>query len=113
MPEKHLYRVSFINQGKVYEIYCRNVKQDKLLGFVEIEDMVFGERSSVVVDPSEDKLKSEFAGVTRSHIPMHAVIRIDEVSKQGQAKISKLEGGGNVSAFPSSIYSPPNSPSGS
>ncbi|HET9679598.1 MAG TPA: DUF1820 family protein [Gammaproteobacteria bacterium] len=111
MPTKHLYRVSFINQGKVYEIYCRNIKQDKLLGFVEIEDLVFGERSSVVVDPAEDKLKSEFAGVTRSHIPMHAVIRIDEVSKQGHAKITQLEGSSNVSAFPSSLYSPPKPPS--
>jgi len=102
---KTLYRVAFVNQGKVYEVYCRNVGQGGLFGFVEIEDMVFGERSSVVVDPSEDKLKSEFEGVTRTYVPMHAIIRIDEVAKEGHAKISEFEGGGNVTPFP--MYTPP------
>jgi len=30
--------------------------------------------------------------VTRTHIPMHAVMRIDEVEKQGAAKIVPLSG---------------------
>lgn len=102
---KHLYRVVFFNQGKIYEIYARKVSQGGLLGFIEIEDMIFGERTTVVVDPSEDKLKSEFAGVKRTYIPMHAVVRIDEVSKQGHAKISTVEGG-NVTPFPMPMYTP-------
>ncbi len=102
---KHLYRVTFINQGKVYEVYCRKVGQGGLFGFVEIEDLVFGAHTSVVVDPGEDKLKSEFEGVKRTHIPMHAVIRIDEVTKEGHAKISEFQGGSNVTPFP--LYSPP------
>ena len=102
---KHIYRVAFINQGKVYEIYCRKVGQGGLFGFIEIEDMQFGARTSVVVDPGEDKLKSEFEGVKRTYIPLHAVIRIDEVSKEGHAKILDYEGGGNVTPFP--LYSPP------
>lgn len=102
---RHLYRVAFVNQGKVYEVYCRKVGQGGLFGFVEIEDMVFGERTSVVVDPSEDKLRSEFEGVKRAFIPMHAVVRIDEVSREGHARISDYEGGGNVTPFP--MYTPP------
>lgn len=95
---KRLYRVQFLNQGKVYEIYARGVSQGGLLGFVEVEELVFGERSSVVVDPSEEKLKNEFANVQRTHIPMHSVIRIDEVDRQGASKISEAEG--NVTPFP-------------
>lgn len=105
---KHLYRIQFMNQGKVYEIYARQVSQGGMLGFVEVEELVFGERSSVVVDPSEEKLKSEFEGVRRTFIPMHSVIRIDEVSRQGVSKISEAQG--NVTPFP--VYYNPGSDPG-
>jgi hypothetical protein len=101
MSKQRLYRVSFTSQGQVYEIYARNVSHGGLLGFVEVEQLVFGEKSSVVVDPGEEKLKTEFANVTRSYIPVHAVIRIDEVSKPGAPKVSPLpEGASNVTPFP-------------
>ena len=105
MAATHLYKVVFMSQGQVYEIYARSVGQGALFGFVEIEELVFGERSTVVVDPSEEKIKSEFKGVKRSYLPMHSIIRIDEVEKQGTSKISKLEGG-NVAQFPMPVYTP-------
>ena len=37
----------------------------------------------MVLDPAEERIKSEFAGVKRSFLPLHSVIRIDEVKKQG------------------------------
>ena len=61
---------------------------------------MFDERSQVVVDPSEEKLKSEFTGVRRSFIPMQAIIRIDEVEKTGVAKISS---GDKITPFPVSL----------
>ncbi len=79
MAASHIFRIVFVNQGKVYEIYARKVSHGGLFGFVEVEELVFGERSSVVVDPSEERIKSEFAGVKRSYLPLHSVIRIDEV----------------------------------
>lgn len=101
MAASHIFKVLFVNQGRVYEIYARKVSHGGLLGFVEVEELVFGEKSSIVVDPGEEKIKSEFAGVKRSFIPMHSILRIDEVKKQGTSKISVLEGGGtNVAQFP-------------
>lgn len=101
MPKKAIYKVIFHNQGKVYEIYARTVTQGGLFGFVELEKLVFGEKSSVVLDPTEENLKSEFRNVTRTYIPLHAVIRIDEVSKQGIAKVLAHTGKGeNVMPFP-------------
>ena len=101
MSKQRLYRVSFTNQGQVYEIYARGVSHGGLLGFVEVEQLVFGEKSTVVLDPGEEKLKTEFANVARTYIPVHAVIRIDEVSKAGPAKISALpEGSAKVTPFP-------------
>ena len=101
MSKQRLYRVTFTNQGQVYEVYARKVSHGGLLGFVEIEELVFGEKSTVVLDPSEEKLKTEFNNVVRSYVPVHQVIRIDEVSKPGAAKISPLpEGSSKVTPFP-------------
>jgi hypothetical protein len=101
---RKLYRVNFLSQGKVYEVYARKVSQSGLYAFIEIEQLVFGERSSVVVDPAEERLKTEFADVVRSYIPMHAVLRIDEVNKQGVAKITEAGEGSKVTPFP--VYTP-------
>lgn len=87
MAKKPLYKVVFINQGKVYEIFARQVTQGDLYGFIEVRDLVFGERSRVVVDTTEEKLRSEFDGVGVTYVPIHAVVRIDRVEKQGTAKI--------------------------
>ena len=104
MSAKKLYKIVFMNQGKVYEIYARSVGHGSFFGFVEVEELVFGERSSVVVDPSEEKIKSEFDGVKRTYLPMHSIMRIDEVEKEGASKISKVEG--NVAQFPMPMYTP-------
>ncbi len=95
-----IYKVTFLNQGKVYEVFVKQVYQSDLYGFIEIEDYVFNERSQLLVDPSEERLKSEFTDVRRSFIPLQAVIRIDEVEKTG---VSKISSGDNVSPFPISL----------
>jgi hypothetical protein len=105
MARRHLYKVIFVNQGKVYEIYARSVDQGDLFGFIAVEQLVFGERTTVVVDPSEERLKAEFETVKRTYIPMHAIIRIDEVEKQGLSKISAIDGS-NVAPFPLPLYTP-------
>ncbi|HET7370598.1 MAG TPA: DUF1820 family protein [Gammaproteobacteria bacterium] len=105
MAVKHIYKVIFLNQGKVYEIYARSVGQGALFGFVEVEQLVFGERSSVVVDPGEERLKTEFEGVERTYIPLHSIVRVDEVAKEGVAKVSDAEGG-NVTPFPYAVPTP-------
>ena len=105
MGKEPLFKVVFMSQGQVYEIYARSVGHGELFGFVEVEELVFGERSSVVVDPSEEKIKSEFRDVRRTYLPMHSIIRIDEVDREGTAKITKLEGG-NVAQFPLPVFTP-------
>jgi hypothetical protein len=106
MATSHIFRIMFVNQGKVYEVYARKVSHGGLFGFVEVEELVFGERAGVVLDPNEERIKSEFAGVKRSYLPLHSVLRIDEVKKQGTAKIVALEGT-NVTQFPVPMYSTP------
>jgi hypothetical protein len=103
MKRKTLFRVTFVNQEKVYEIYAKHIMQRDLFGFVVLEDLVFGETSSVVVDPGQERLKNEFQGVKSTFIPMHSILRIDEVEKEGVSKITNVSKD-NISQFPAPIY---------
>ncbi len=105
--KRRKYRILFHNQGKIYELYAQHVGMGEMFGFVEIGDIIFGERTALLVDPSEEKLKSEFEGVKATYVPMHAVIRIDEVEKEGTNKIVGTDdSSSNVTPFPMPIYTP-------
>ena len=100
MPAVPLYKVIFYNQNQVFEVFARAIYQSDMYGFIEVEEFVFGERSSLLVDPGEEKLKSEFAAVKRSYIPMHSIIRIDEVEKEGTVKVTDIKSGDKIAHFP-------------
>jgi len=104
MTNEKLYRVRFYSEDKIYEIYAQDVLQGELYGFVVLSELVFDNNTTIVVDPSEEKLKTEFSGVKQTIIPMHSIIRIDEVEKRGTAKITEVSG--NVTKFPSPVYTP-------
>jgi hypothetical protein len=105
MAASHIFKVQFVREGKVWEVYARKVTHGGLFGFIELEDFVFGERSTVVVDPAEERIKGEFDGVKRTWLPMHSVLRIDEVKKSGVGKITTYEGG-NITQFPMPVPAP-------
>lgn len=108
MSEKtRVYKITFLNEGKVYEIYAKRVGQGGLFGFVEVEQLLFGQKTSVVVDPSEETLRTAFEGVRRTYIPLHSVIRIDEVEKRGTGKIHDLpDRDGKIHQLSPAIYTP-------
>ncbi len=101
-----IYKVAFLSQGEVWEVYARGVSHGGLFGFIEVEGLSFGDTSKVVVDPSQERLEREFEGVQRTYIPMHAVLRIDEVDREGAGRITQLDGDGTVTPFPTPIYAP-------
>jgi hypothetical protein len=99
--ERPVFRVTFMNQGQVYEVFAATVAQGDLFGFIEVEQLLFGQRSELIVDSSEERLKTEFDGVRRVFIPMHSVVRIDEVEKRGAGRIiAANDASGNVKVFP-------------
>ncbi len=87
MSAKRLYRIRMMHQDKVIEIYAKSVGPAGMLGFVEIGDLSFGETGRLVVSPEEEALKREFEGVKRFFVPMHAIVRIDEVDRAGAARV--------------------------
>jgi len=107
MARKHIYKVVFHQQGNLYELHARHVSHGEMYGFLEIGEIIFGERSVVLVDPSEEKLKREFEGVKRTFVPIHSVVRVDEVAKEGINKVTVASGEGKVTPFPVPAYRPP------
>lgn len=100
MSTKRLYRISYTNQDMVYEMYAEDISDEALFGFLKIIQPIFGSHTQVVVDPAEEKLKAEFEGVGAFYIPIHSVIRIDEVDQKGQTKIRPVGDNTNVKNFP-------------
>ena len=113
-PEDTLFRIRFYHEENVYEIYARSLAQESIFGFLEAEDLVFSDSSSqLVIDPAEEKLRKEFEGVICTYIPMHAVIRIDEVKKQGVAKVSDAPKDAKskiLRPFPAHVYNKSKNP---
>lgn len=99
MP-KSLYKVSFHSHGKIYELYAERVSSGELWGFVEVADLVFDVHEGIVVDPTEERLRDEFAGTKVLHLPMQSILRIEQVEKKGQAAIRDASGEKVVTPFP-------------
>lgn len=107
MSVESVYKVIFYNQGEIYEIYARDLYQSEMYGFIELEEIIFGEPNKVILNPGEEKLKSEFAGVKRSFIPLQAIIRIDEVERSGEGKIKEIKSSDKIANFPGTNHLAP------
>ncbi len=95
MP-KALYKVSFLNHGKVYELYAQRVSSGELWGFIDVAELVFDVRDGVVIDPTEEQLRSEFADTRVLHLPMQGVLRVEQVERKGKAAIRDAASGEQV-----------------
>ena len=104
MAVKRIYKVIFLNQGKVYELFAHHATSSSLYGFIEVEDLIFSNSKGLVVDPTEERMRDEFAGTKILHLPMHSVVRIEEVEKRGTCLIRDRESGEKITPFP---LSPP------
>ncbi len=98
--KKKMYRIIFQGSSKMYELYARSITQSDMYAFIEVRDLVFGEQSKLVVNPGEEQLRSQFEGVSCTYIPMHSVVRVDEVEKEGAAKVVSVSDRGAVAQFP-------------
>ncbi|UUF00058.1 DUF1820 family protein [Xanthomonas hortorum pv. pelargonii] len=93
---KPLYKVTFHNHGKVYELYAREVTSSHLRGFNQIGELVFDVHDGLVVDPTEERLREEFGNTKTLHLPMQSIVRIEEVEKKGQSVIRDATTGDKV-----------------
>ena len=97
---KRIFKIVFQTQGDIVELYAREVGQSALFGFVEIGELIFGARSEVVVDPTAEGLRAEYGNARRLFLPMHAILRIEEVEREGAARAQAIKGSAQVTPFP-------------
>ncbi|WP_119719122.1 DUF1820 family protein [Cognatilysobacter tabacisoli] len=93
---KPLYKVTFFNAGKIYELYARRVGSGNLWGFTEIAELVFDVHDGLVIDPTEERLRDEFGSTRVLHLPMQSIVRIEEVERKGQSAIRDATTGEKV-----------------
>jgi len=100
LPRRRVYKVVFFNQGKVYELFAGRVDSSHLYGFIEASELVFDTDSKVVVDPTEERLRTEFADTEKLMLPLQSVIRIEQVKKRGKCVIRDHGTGDKVTPLP-------------
>lgn len=93
---KPLYKVTFLNAGRVYELYARKVASGALWGFTEVAELVFDVHDGVVIDPTEERLRDEFGSTRVLHLPMQSIVRIEEVERKGASTIRDAATGEKV-----------------
>ena len=91
-----LYKVTFLNHGRIYELYARHVVSGNLWGFTEVSELVFDVNDGIVIDPTEERLRDEFGDTRMLHLPMQSIIRIEEVESKGQSVIRDAATGEKV-----------------
>ena len=93
MPNRKLYKVTFLSAGRIYELYARRVASSELWGFTEISEIAFDVNEGVVVDPTEERLRDEFGATKKLHLPMQSILRIEEVERRGPLRIRDAANG--------------------
>lgn len=96
MGPKSLFKVTFLNAGRIYELHARRVTSSALWGFTEVSELVFGDPDAVVIDPTEERLRDEFGGTRVLHLPMQSIVRVEEVERRGQLSIRDATSGEKV-----------------
>jgi hypothetical protein len=100
-PMMKLYKVTFLNHGRVYALYAKRVASSSLWGFTEVAELQFDVNDGVVIDPTEERLRDEFGDTSVLHLPMQSVIRVEEVERKGPSAIRDAATGESVvMAFP-------------
>src|ERR1700709_697109 len=93
---KKLYKVTFLSLGRTLELYARHVDSSALWGFTQIGEIDFEHKEGAVVDPTEEKLRDEFKNTKLLHLPMHCIVRIEEVEKRGPLSIRDAQSGEKI-----------------
>ncbi|MDI9347787.1 MAG: DUF1820 family protein [Methylacidiphilales bacterium] len=87
-----IYRIKFKTEDSVYELFAHNFYQADLFGFVVIEGITFTEfQSDIIANPSEEKLREEFKFTEKLFLPLHSILRVEQVSNNGLARIVPMD----------------------
>lgn len=66
-----IYRIIFTQLETLQEIYAQYLSEETLMGFIEADTLLEFDSAQRIINPKE---------VRRCYIPLHNIVRIDEVS---------------------------------
>lgn len=84
-----IYRIVFLQQEDIKEIYAQYISEETLVGFIEADTLIDYDPAKAIVNTSE---------VRRCYIPLHTILRIDEVMPDNL--LQKSSDNSNVSHLP-------------
>ncbi|MGE4317947.1 MAG: DUF1820 family protein [Deferribacterales bacterium] len=88
---KKLYKIIFIDEDKKTQtLHASYVNPSSFLGLIEISDIVFIDKSEIIISPDDGKLKENFKNVERSFIPLNYIVRIDEITMKKETPVIRL-----------------------
>lgn len=91
MAIKAVYRIKFVQNEKICEIYARYIAEDTLVGFIELGDLE---------GLNKNHLEKELINVSRCYVPMHTILRIDEIENSCGLTLTSKDSVDKVHAFP-------------
>jgi len=92
----NLFKVTFLNHGRIYALYARRVASGALWGFTEVAELVFDVNDGVVIDPTEERLREAFGNTSVLHLPIQCIVRVEEVQKREPLVIRDATSGERV-----------------
>lgn len=75
-----IFRVKFTEHNETFVVFCKFISEESLVGFLELDEIFIPESALTEDDsPAMDALKKDLSGVQRMYLPLHVIIRVDEV----------------------------------
>jgi len=83
------YRITFTNEGKVYQVLSNELDTNFHPYLIRIAKITFEDRSSIIVSASGDDARKRFGGVEEILVPMQEVKLIELIPTQAE-KVTTL-----------------------
>ena len=85
-----LYRVYFKWKDKDVELTAKSLDLTHPY-FVSIKDLVFADKASLIINPAQDEVRSEFGKASHLMIPFQTVTLIEELSEETGKKVMPFQ----------------------
>jgi hypothetical protein len=81
-----IYRTVFTHLDQVYTLYSKGVSEETLVGFIEVDSILSVSQDYLMSTETPENSFSlyihQMEGIKRTYVPMHAVVRVDEMTRQ-------------------------------
>ncbi len=75
--EKPIYRILYVEQEEVKEVYAQYISEETLVGFIEADTLLNHNARKSAIPTNQ---------VRRCYIPLHNILRIDEIIAEKAVK---------------------------